>query len=852
MRSCRSISYFIFQIIAVMGNYARIYELFFVVPIAYILRKELLSSGFREILCFYELGDGKLKGEIMVSFSFYPNHFYGCKPYLLQNRGCLGCPKVPFMTNVKKPTGIAEKDSITNKASVVQDFWSSSTYEMDNSAAQSQLSASSVSMSNPNLDGHCSSGSNPPEFVNRGLLLWNQTRQQWNGDKGSSHRKKAREPAISWNATYDNLLGSNKPFPKSIPLPEMVKFLVDVWEEEGEDVLYHGVSKYQTCEDSDVFLSLGRRVDVYFPSCKRSRVSAPFVFSEQLSKKQQTTIDVLPDECLFEILRRVSGGQEKSSCASVSKRWLMLLSTIHRNEQKKAQDFDKSGGSLTRCLKGKKATNIRLAAIGVGSGNLGGLGELSILGNSSSKVSDFGLKAIARGCPSLTSLTLWNLSSIKDEGVTEIANECRLLEKVEISQCPAISNKSLMAIASNCPHLTSLSIESCSNIGNEGLQAIGKSCPNLKSISIKNCPLVGDQVVVSLVTSASSSLMKLKLHGLTIGDMSLAVIGHYGLALTDLVLSDLHTVTEKGVWVMGSGQGLQKLKSIVIVNCNGVTDLGLEALGRGCPNLKQISVKKSSLLSDNGIVAFAKVTVSVESVILEECHTVTQLGIFGLLVSCGSLKTLSLTKCLGIQDLPMIIPSGLSPCKSLISLSICNCPGFGNFSLALMGRLCHNLQEIVLTGLHGIKDSGLASLIKNCESGLTKIDLSGCVNLTDKIVSDISMVHGETLEVLNLDGCRSITDASVVTVAQNCFSLKELDVSKSAITDYSVAALACAEHSNLQVLSISGCQVSNKSLPFLKKLGARLIGLNIMQCRGVSSSAVGLLGEQIWNCDILV
>ncbi|KAL8263441.1 hypothetical protein R6Q59_024790 [Mikania micrantha] len=620
----------------------------------------------------------------------------------------------------------------------------------------------------------------------------------------------------------------------------------------GEDVLFHGMPKYQTLEESDLILSLGRCVDVYFPSRKRSRISAPFVFTEQLFKKQQTTIDVLPDECLFEILRRVSGGEERSSCASVSKRWLMLLSTIHRNEQKKAQDFDKSGGSLRRCLKGKKATDIRLAAIGVGSGNRGGLGELAIIGNNSSKVTDLGLMTVARGCPSLTSLTLWNLSSIKDEGVTEIAKECHLLEKVEISQCPAISNKSLLAIANNCPNLTSLSIESCSNIGNEGLQAIGKSCPNLKSISIKKCPLVGDQGVVSLMTSASSSLMKLKLQGLTISDMSLAVIGHYGLALTDLGLSDLNPVTEKGFWVMGSGQGLQKLKSIVIANCNGVTDLGLEALGRGCPNLKQISVQKLAFLSDKGIVAFAKVAPSVETVFLEECHSVTQVGVFGLLVNCGNLKTLSLTKCLGIQDLPMSVPSGVSSCNSLKSLSICKCLGFGNFSLALIGRLCHNLQEIELTGLHKITDSGLNSLIKDCESGLTKIDLSGCVNLTDKIVSEISMVHGGSLEVLNLDGCRSITDASVVTVAQNCLTLKELNVSKSAITDFSVAALACAEQLNLQVLSILGCQVSNKSLPFLKKLGETLTGLNIMQCRGVSSSAVGLLGEQIWKCDILV
>nr|GEX18323.1 mitotic spindle assembly checkpoint protein MAD2B-like isoform X1 [Tanacetum cinerariifolium] len=38
---------------------------------------------------------------------------------------------------------------------------------------------------------------------------------------------------LSWNATYDNLLGTNKPFSRPIPLPEMVNFLVDIWEQEG-------------------------------------------------------------------------------------------------------------------------------------------------------------------------------------------------------------------------------------------------------------------------------------------------------------------------------------------------------------------------------------------------------------------------------------------------------------------------------------------------------------------------------------------------------------------------------------------------------------------------------------------
>ncbi|KAJ0858221.1 hypothetical protein HanRHA438_Chr13g0598711 [Helianthus annuus] len=67
---------------------------------------------------------------------------------------------------------------------------------MDNSIPQSQISASS--MSNAPVDAQSSSGNNPSEFVNRGLLLWNQTRQQWIGDKVPDHSKKARPPIIRY------------------------------------------------------------------------------------------------------------------------------------------------------------------------------------------------------------------------------------------------------------------------------------------------------------------------------------------------------------------------------------------------------------------------------------------------------------------------------------------------------------------------------------------------------------------------------------------------------------------------------------------------------------------------------
>ncbi|KAL3825100.1 hypothetical protein ACJIZ3_021129 [Penstemon smallii] len=118
---------------------------------------------------------------------------------------------------------------LNSKPMYSEDFWSTSTCDLDVSAFQSQKSFSSITV--PNLGP--GSSSNHSDFVNHGLLLWNQSRHQWVGNRKPQSRKKVVEPVLSWNVSYDSLLGTGKRFPQPIPLPEMVDFLVEIWELEG-------------------------------------------------------------------------------------------------------------------------------------------------------------------------------------------------------------------------------------------------------------------------------------------------------------------------------------------------------------------------------------------------------------------------------------------------------------------------------------------------------------------------------------------------------------------------------------------------------------------------------------------
>ncbi|KAL2346713.1 hypothetical protein Fmac_000713 [Flemingia macrophylla] len=634
----------------------------------------------------------------------------------------------------------------------------------------------------------------------------------------------------------------------------------------GTDDFCPGGPIYPNPKESNHFLSLGRQINVYFPLQKRSRINVPFDINGewfQQNQKPKTTIESLPDECLFEILRRLPPGPDRSICASVSKRWLMLLSSICKNEiysiestknENEGDDQEFSDeGYLSRSLEGKKATDVRLAAIAVGTASRGGLGKLTIRGSNSDRgVTNVGLKAVAHGCPSLKVFSVWDVATVDDEGLIEVASGCHQLEKLDLCKCPKISDRALIAVAKNCQKLTELSIESCPSIGNEGLIAIGKWCPNLRSISIKDCSGVGDQGISGLLSSASFVLTKVKLQSLIVSDISLAVIGHYGVAVTDLVLSCLPNVSEKGFWVMGNGRGLQKLTSITIECCKGATDTGLEAIGKGCPNVKNFQLRKCAFLSDKGLVSFTKAAPSIEILQLEECHRISQIGLFGVFFNCGAkLKVLTLISCYGIKDLNVELPA-ISRSESIRSLTIRDCPGFGNATFALLGKLCPQLQHVELSGLQGVTDAGFLPLLENSEAGLVKVNISSCKNVTDRLVLSMVKSHGWTLEVLNLNGCTRVSDASLMAIAGNCPLLSDLDVSKCAITDTGIAALARGKLLNLEILSLAGCtMVSDKSLPALKKLGHSLAGLNIKRCNALSTRSLDVLLENLWMCDIL-
>ncbi|ESR64160.1 hypothetical protein CICLE_v10009673mg [Citrus x clementina] len=119
----------------------------------------------------------------MVTPYTWIDHFLACMG------GCFGCcTKSTPIIAVDEPTkGLRIQGRAVKKPSISDDFWSTSTCDLENSAVQSQRSISSISTSNQTLN-HCSGTSSNSDFVNHGLILWNQVRMQWIGSSKSENR----------------------------------------------------------------------------------------------------------------------------------------------------------------------------------------------------------------------------------------------------------------------------------------------------------------------------------------------------------------------------------------------------------------------------------------------------------------------------------------------------------------------------------------------------------------------------------------------------------------------------------------------------------------------------------------
>ncbi|KAK7300856.1 hypothetical protein RJT34_11707 [Clitoria ternatea] len=230
------------------------------------------------------------------------------------------------------------------------------------------------------------------------------------------------------------------------------------------------------------------------------------------------------------------------SCSLVSKEAFLFIGQCQHLEELDVTDTNVDDEGLELISRCTKLSNLKLGIC--------------------LKITDNGLKHIARRCSELKHLDLYRSSRITDEGIITISNGCSSLEVINIAYNSNVTDSSLVSL-SKCPELRTLEIRGCSQISSVGLSNIAARCRHLEALDIKKCYEINDTGIIQLAQH-SQNLKQIKMSYSSVTDMGLIALA-----------------------------SISCLQYISIFNLEGLTSNGLAAVLLACQNLTKVKLNTS-------------------------------------------------------------------------------------------------------------------------------------------------------------------------------------------------------------------------------------------------------------------
>jgi Leucine-rich repeat (LRR) protein len=359
------------------------------------------------------------------------------------------------------------------------------------------------------------------------------------------------------------------------------------------------------------------------------------------------------------------------------------------------------------------------------------------------KITDESIFAIAKSCPSLTSLDVEGTQITDNALVAFTSTRIRVLS---ISECKMITEKSLTAIAKSCPLLESLNISKCETITDDSLTAIAESCPLLVSLDVRHTQIT-DNALVALATARCRE------------------------TITSLDLTGCNRITHTGLRQVVDS--FTRLRHFNIRCYKPLTD-ELDELCIGLLNVEETQI------TDDALVAFTSTHIRVLSI--SECNMITDKSLTAITKSCPLLKSLDISSCEMITDdsLTAIAKS----CSLLTSLSVKYTQITDNALVALATARCREtITSLDLAGCNRITHTGLRQVVDNF-TRLRHLNIRSyntqtnelnelCIGLLNvgqaQITDDALVAFTSThIRVLSISECNMITDKLLTTIAKSC------------------------------------------------------------------------------------
>ncbi|XAR64017.1 hypothetical protein NMG60_11024209 [Bertholletia excelsa] len=365
--------------------------------------------------------------------------------------------------------------------------------------------------------------------------------------------------------------------------------------------------------------------------------------------------EVLRDDELRAILRKLESDKDKESFGLVCKRWLILQSTERRKLCARAGPLmlRKMAARFTRLHELNLSQSVsRSFYPGVTDS------DLSVIANSFTclrvlnlqhcrSVTDTGMAAIGCGLSSLQALDVSYCRKLTDKGLSAVAEGCCELRSLHLAGCKFVTDTVLQALSKNCHNLEELCLQGCTNITDSGLTVLVDGCQKLNLLDINKCSNVGDAGVSSVSRACSLSLKTLKLLDChKVGDESILSLANFCKNLETLVIGGCREISDESIKSLAAAYG-QSLKNLRMDWCLNVSDSSLNCILSQCKNLEALDIGCCEEVTDSAFVGLQnkELELGLKVLKLSNCPKITVAGIGQLLKLCSSLEYLDVRSC---------------------------------------------------------------------------------------------------------------------------------------------------------------------------------------------------------------
>lgn len=357
--------------------------------------------------------------------------------------------------------------------------------------------------------------------------------------------------------------------------------------------------------------------------------------AQQQQQQQQTSIamapiELLSDDELSQILRRVSSHVDRKACAQVSRLWLRI--------------------------EGATRTSLRILDPFLLPQFLPRFRFLLAL-EADRGLCNADLAHIARSCPLLQSLNLnirnsrdpFNLNfseeyeydAIGDEGISAIAAGCKDLQRVFLRWQQGVGDVGVAALAKSCESLTHLDLARCKRVTDRGLEAV--ACANsLQMLVLKGCTMITDRGLTCLATgTAACTLRRLDLSECDqLTDAGMIFLRQMPI-MQVLYLPDCGPrITDIGGVALAALTTLQSLNLSWLIN---VSDLSILAIAESCQDLKELILTGCELVTGVGVRGFSRHK-ALQALTLTACYNVYSDDVAETAIKCPTLGYLCLDR----------------------------------------------------------------------------------------------------------------------------------------------------------------------------------------------------------------